>query len=485
MTETITRTESIQPQEAQQVLALARSSGIKMVDLRFVDLLGIWQHFTLPVQELSETLFTEGAFFDGSSVKGFQAINESDMLLIADASTAVVDPVLRIPTLSITCSVVDPFTKEPYSRDPRNIARKAEAHLARSGIATTSYFGPEAEFYIFNSLRFDQNSHSSYYFIDSDEGIWNSGAPPNGKPNLGYRARPKEGYFPVPPTDKLQDLRSEIVLRLIEAGIEVELHHHEVGSAGQAEIDLRFSTLTDMADRMMLYKYIVKNVCYQQGYTATFMPKPVFGDNGSGMHVHQSLWDENEPIFYDSDGYALLSDEARWYVGGLLAHTPALLALCAPTTNSYRRLVPGFEAPVNLVYSQRNRSACVRIPVSSNPKAKRIEYRAPDPSANPYLAFSALLMAGLDGIRNRIEPPAPMDMDLYELSAEEARNVASAPSSLGEVLNALEQDHEFLLVDDVFTPDVIEQWVTLKRERELEPMAQRPHPYEFYLYHDV
>jgi len=485
MTETITRTESIQPQEAKQVLALARSSGVKMVDLRFVDLLGIWQHFTLPVQELSETLFTEGAFFDGSSVKGFQAINESDMLLIPDASTAVVDPVLRVPTLSITCSVVDPFTKEPYSRDPRNIARKAEAHLANSGIATTSYFGPEAEFYIFNSLRFDGNSHSSYYFIDSDEGIWNSGAPPNGKPNLAYRPRPKEGYFPVPPTDKLQDLRSEIVLKLIEAGIEVELHHHEVGSAGQAEIDLRFSTLTNMADRMMLYKYIVKNVCYQQGYTATFMPKPVFGDNGSGMHVHQSLWDENEPIFYDSDGYALLSDQARWYVGGLLAHTPALLALCAPTTNSYRRLVPGFEAPVNLVYSQRNRSACVRIPVSSNPKAKRIEYRAPDPSANPYLAFSALLMAGLDGIRNRIEPPAPMDTDLYELSAEEAKNVASAPSSLGEVLNALEADHEFLLVDNVFTPDVIEQWVSLKRKRELEPMAQRPHPYEFSLYHDV
>jgi glutamine synthetase len=470
---------------ARHVVDMAANAGVKMVDLRFVDLLGIWQHFSLPVQALDEDLFTEGIGFDGSSVKGFQAINESDMLLLPDPTTAVVDPVLKVPTMSITCSVADPFTQEPYSRDPRNIARKAEEHLAASGIATTSYFGPEAEFYIFNSIRFDQTSHSGYYYIDSDEGIWNTGAENNGKPNLGFRPRYKEGYFPVPPTDKLQDLRSTITLKLIEAGVDVEVHHHEVGTAGQAEIDLRFNSLTKMADTMMMYKYVVKNVCYEHGYTATFMPKPIFGDNGSGMHVHQSLWKDGDPLFYDSDGYALLSDTARHYIGGLLAHTPALLAFAAPTTNSYRRLVPGFEAPVNLVYSQRNRSACVRIPVTSNPKAKRIEYRAPDPSANPYLTFAALLMAGLDGIRNRIEPPAPVDADLYELPPSEKSLIGSAPTSLAEVLDALEDDHEFLLVDDVFTPDVIEEWISLKRERELNAVALRPHPYEFFLYHDV
>jgi glutamine synthetase len=470
----------------QDVVESARASGVQMVDLRFVDLLGTWQHFSVPVSQLSEELFSEGVGFDGSSIRGFQRIHESDMLLIPDPETAVVDPVLAVPTMSLTCSVVDPLTREPYSRDPRHIARKAEDHLRSSGIATASYFGPEAEFYIFNNISFDQTSHSGYYHIDSDEGIWNSGLSPNGKPNLGYRPRYKEGYFPVPPTDKLQDLRSEIALALVEAGIEVEAHHHEVGTAGQAEIDLRFNSLTKMADQMMMYKYIVKNVCYQRGYTATFMPKPIFGDNGSGMHVHQSLWKDGEPLFYDADGYAGLSETARHYIGGLLAHAPALLALAAPTTNSYRRLVPGFEAPVNLIYSQRNRSACVRIPMySDSPQAKRVEFRAPDPSCNPYLAFAALLMAGLDGIRNEIEPLAPMDADLYELSAEEAAKIPSAPGSLGEAIAALERDHEFLLVDGVFTPDVIEAHIALKRERELEPMAARPHPYEFYLYHDA
>lgn len=490
MTDLLSRQEKVATvstgASAREVIAKAQAAGIKMVDLRFVDLLGTWQHFTMPVQQLSEDLFSEGAGFDGLSIRGFRAINESDMVLLPDAETAVVDPVLKVPTMSITCSIVDPLTRQPYTRDPRNIARKAEAHLARSGIATTSYFGPEAEFYIFNSIRFDQNSHSGYYFLDSDEGIWNSGAESNGKPNLGYRPRYKEGYFPVPPTDKLQDLRSEITLQLMAAGIEVEVHHHEVGTAGQTEIDMRFDTLTSMADSVMMYKYIVKNVCYQHGYSATFMPKPIFGDNGSGMHVHQSLWKDGANLFYDSDGYALLSDTARHYIGGLLAHTPALLAFAAPTTNSYRRLVPGFEAPVNLIYSQQNRSACIRIPMyNSSPKARRVEYRAPDPSANPYLAFSALLMAGLDGIRNQIEPPAPMDADLYELDPAEAARIASAPSSLAEALEALEHDHEFLLVEDVFTSDVIEEWIRLKRERELNAVALRPHPYEFHLYHDV
>ncbi len=466
------------------VIHRAREAGVQMVDVRFVDLPGTWQHFSMPVKQLSEELFREGIGFDGSSIRGFQAINESDMLLVADPATAFVDPCLQVPTLVLTCDVVDPMTGEPYSRDPRYVARKAEAYLKQTGIATTAYFGPEAEFYIFNSARFDQNAHEGYYHIDSEEGIWNSGS--NGTPNLAHRPRHKEGYFPVPPVDRLQDLRSKIVLALMAAGVDVEVHHHEVGTAGQTEIDMRFTTLTRMADQMMMYKYIVKNVCHQHGYTATFMPKPLFGDNGSGMHVHMSLWQDDANLFFEPKGYALLSDAARWYIGGLIKHSPAILAFAAPTTNSYRRLVPGYEAPINLVYSQRNRSAICRIPMySKSPKAKRVEYRAPDPSCNPYLTFAALLMAGLDGVKRKIEPPKPMDVDLYDLEPEERRHVKNTPGSLAESLAALEADHAFLLEGGVFTRDVIETWVAYKRTREIDPVALRPHPYEFFLYYDV
>src|SRR5215472_14563888 len=411
----VERTARTSPTE---VLEKARQAGIKVVDFRFVDLPGTWQHFSVPLSGFEEDVFSEGIGFDGSSIRGFQAINESDMLLIPDPDSATVDPVLQVPTLYLVCNVVDPITRQSYTRDPRHVAQKAEAHLVRSGVADVSYWGPEAEFYIFNSIRFDQNAFSGYYYIDSEEGIWNSGR--NSEPNLAFRPRHKEGYFPVPPTDKLQDLRSEIMLKLIEAGVPVEVQHHEVGTAGQAEIDMRFDSLTKMGDKMMVYKYVIKNVCAQHGYVATFMPKPLFMDNGSGMHVHQSLWKDGANLFADQSGYAGLSQTAIYYIGGLLKHAPALLALCAPTTNSYRRLVPGYEAPINLVYSRRNRSACVRIPMySTNPKAKRIEFRSPDPSANPYLAFSACLMAGLDGIKNKITPPAPVDKDIYELDGDE------------------------------------------------------------------
>src|SRR2546429_1104746 len=467
-----------------EVLQRARAAGVKVVDVRFVDLPGTWQHFSMPLSALDEDAFTEGLGFDGSSIRGFQAINEGDMLLIPDPYTATVDPVLHIPPLYLICDVVDPVTREPYSRDPRHIAKKAETYLPTTGIADVSYWGPEAEFYIFNSIRFDQNAFSGYYFIDSEEGIWNSGS--DSSSNLANRPRFKEGYFPVPPTDKLQDLRSEIMLKLIEAGVDVEVQHHEVGTAGQAEIDMWFQTLTRMADQMMVYKYIIKNVCHQHGYVATFMPKPLFQDNGSGMHVHQSLWKDGANVMYDEGGYALISESARWYIGGLLKHAPALLAFCAPTTNSYRRLVPGYEAPINLVYSQRNRSACVRIPVySTSPKSKRIEFRSPDATANPYLAFAAMLMAGLDGIQNKIEPPAPLDKDLYELEGQEKARIASVPGSLQEVLRALEADHEFLLKGDVFTQDLIDTWIEYKWTREVEPVALRPHPWEFFLYHDA
>src|SRR5438477_9821179 len=401
----------------REVLERAKAEGVEVVDVRYVDVTGTWQHVRLPLGELDEGSFSEGLGFDGSSIRGFQSIDESDMLLIPDPDSATIDPVLEHKTLFLICDVVDPITREPYSRDARLIAKKAEDYLRRSGIADVSYWGPEAEFYLFNSMRFDQNAHSGYYYIDSEEGIWNSGK--NSEPNLAFRPRHKEGYFPVPPTDKLQDLRSEIMLKLIDAGVRVEVQHHEVSTAGQAEIDMRFDTLTKMGDKMMVYKYIIKNIAAQNGYVATFMPKPLFMDNGSGMHVHQSLWKDGENLFADKAGYAGLSKMARHYIGGLLKHAPALLALAAPTTNSYRRLVPGFEAPINLVYSQRNRSACVRIPMySKNPKTKRIEFRAPDPTCNPYLTFAALLMAGLDGVINRIEPPAPIDEDIYELEGE-------------------------------------------------------------------
>lgn len=470
------------------VIGFARKAGVKIVDVRFVDMPGTWQHFSMPLQHFGEDAFEEGIGFDGSSIRGFQAINESDMLLFPDAGTAVIDPILEVPTLTIICDVADPITRQRYSRDPRNIAKKSEAYLLTTGIANKIFFGPEAEFFLFNDVRFDQGTNYGFYHLDSDEGIWNSGRQDNrgnGRPNLGYRPRLKEGYFPVPPTDKLQDLRSQITLKLIEAGVDVEVHHHEVATAGQCEIDMRFGTLTKMADSLMWYKYVIKNMAYQAGMTATFMPKPLFGDNGSGMHCHQSLWNDDKPLFYDANGYALLSDTARWYIGGLLKHAAALLAFCAPTTNSYRRLVPGFEAPVNLIYSARNRSAAVRIPTySNNPKARRIEFRCPDPAANPYLAFPAMLMAGLDGIQNKIEPPAPIDKDLYELEAEEAAHITSTPGSLNEVLVALEADHEFLLKGGVFTRDLIETYIDYKRTREFQPVSLRPHPYEFFLYYD-
>jgi len=466
------------------VIRRAKEAGVQIVDVRFTDLPGTWQHFSIPLKELEEDTFTDGLGFDGSSIRGFQAINESDMLLIPDPASAFVDTCLQVPTLSLTCDVVDPITREPYSRDPRYVARKAEAFLKQSGVATTAYFGPEAEFYIFNSVRFDQNAHEGYYHIDSEEGIWNSGA--NGTANLGHRPRHKEGYFPVPPTDRLQDLRSKIMLAMIASGIDVEVHHHEVGTAGQTEIDMRYSTLTRMADQVMMYKYIVKNVCNANGYTATFMPKPMFGDNGSGMHVHMSLWNGSNNLFFDKNGYALISDTARWYIGGLIKHAAALLAFAAPTTNSYRRLVPGYEAPINLIYSQRNRSAICRIPMySTSPKAKRLEFRAPDPSANPYLTFAALLMAGLDGIKNKIEPPKPMDVDLYELEPAERQHVKNTPGTLQESLAALQADHAFLLEGSVFTQDVIDTWLTMKKVKDVDAVALRPHPYEFFLYYDA
>jgi glutamine synthetase len=465
------------------VLDLAREAGVTMIDLRFTDLPGTWQHFSIPISEFGEALFVEGIGFDGSSIRGFQHIHESDMLLVPDPSSAFIDPILRTSTMALICDVVDPLTREPYSRDPRYVARKAEAYLPTTGVATTSYWGPEIEFYIFNSLRFDQNAHEGYYAIDSEEGIWNSGS--NGVANLAHRPRHKEGYFPVPPADRFQDLRSDMVAAMIASGIEVEVQHHEVGTAGQSEIDLRFGTLVATADKVLKYKYLAKNVAHRAGYVVTFMPKPMFGDNGSGMHTHQSLWDGELPLFYDKGGYALLSKTARHYIGGLLAHAASILAFAAPTTNSYRRLVPGYEAPINLVYSQRNRSACVRIPTYfDKPSARRLEFRSPDPSCNPYLSFAAQLMAGLDGVLNEIEPPEPVDKDLYELEGAERAAIRNVPGSLEEALDALEADHEYLLRGDVFTTDVIDVWLDLRRASAKE-VALRPHPYEFYLYSDV
>ena len=467
-----------------EVIALAKENDVKIVDLKFMDLPGMWQHFSIMAEELSEDLFEEGAGFDGSSIRGFQAINESDMLLFPDPSTALIDPVCKVPTLSITCNIKDPITLENYTRDVRHIAQKAEGYLQSTGIADISYWGPEAEFYLLNDIRYGQDQHSGFYSVDSVEGSWNSGREEN--PNLGYKPRYKEGYFPVPPSDTLQDLRSEICLKLMEAGVDVEVHHHEVGTAGQGEIDIRYGELTTTGDKIALYKYIIKNMARANNLVATFMPKPLFQDNGSGMHVHQSLWKDGKNIFYDPQGYSLLSDDALYYIGGLLTHARSLCAIIAPTTNSYKRLVPGYEAPVNIAYSQRNRSACVRIPVySKSEKAKRVEFRTPDPSCNPYLAFSALLMAGLDGIQNRIHPGDPLDKDLYDLEPEELADIESTPVSLGDSLDALEEDHEYLLKGDVFTQDVLDVWIDYKRENEVDAINMRPHPYEFYLYHDI
>ncbi len=467
----------------QTALDLAKEKGCQFVDLKFIDMPGTWQHYTLPISELTDDLFEEGNGFDGSSIRGFRPIHESDMLLIPDPSTAIVDPILQPATLSLICTVRDPVNGEDYDRDPRNIAKKAEAYLKSTGIADTSYWGPELEFFIFNSVRFDQNSHMGFYEIDSQEGIWNSGEE---GPNLGYRPRHKEGYFPVPPTDQLHDIRTKIALKMMEGGLKIEKHHHEVATGGQTEYGLLFDTLTRQGDNVMLYKYVAKNVAYQNNYTVTFMPKPLFQDNGSGMHVHQSLWKAGVNKFFDEKGYGGISETCKYYIGGLLKHSPALLAFCAPTTNSYRRLVPGYEAPINLVYSARNRSASIRIPLySKSPKAKRIEYRCPDSSCNPYLAFSAMLMAGLDGIKNKIDPGKPIDKDIYELEPAEKAKIKSTPGSLLEVLEALEKDHKWLLDGGVFTPDLIETWINYKKKNEFEAVALRPHPYEFHLYYDI
>jgi glutamine synthetase len=468
----------------KEVLELSKKNKVEIVDLKFCDLPGLWQHFSISTNELNSDLFEGGIGFDGSSIRGFQTIDESDMLLVPDPNSAVLDPFTHLPTLSLICNVRDPLTGQPYSRDPRYVAQKAEMHLKSTGIADTSYWGPEIEFYILDNVRFDQSYNYGFYYIDSEEGFWNSG---NGEgPNLGYKPRYKEGYFPVPPMDHLQDIRSEMLRTLEKCGIQVEVHHHEVGTAGQAEIDMHYSTLTRMADQVLMYKYVIKNVARRHGKTVTVMPKPIFQDNGSGMHTHQSLWKGNKNIFYDKKGYGLTSDTARYYIGGILKHADALCALIAPTTNSYRRLVPGYEAPINLVYSQRNRSACVRIPMyNTSEKAKRLEFRTPDPSCNPYYSFPAQLMAGLDGVRNKIEPPKPIDKDLYELSPEESAKVKSIPTSLEHALNALERDHDFLLKGDVFTKDVIETWLNYKRTKEIDAIRLRPHPHEFALYFDI
>ncbi len=467
----------------KEVLKLVDDQSIQFIDYKFQDFPGTWQHFSVPAHHLDADTFEDGIGFDGSSIRGWQAINESDMLVLPDPTTAFVDPFLKLPTLSLTCSILDPITKQPYTRDPRNVATKCVEYIKSTGIADTIHFGPEAEFFVFDHVRFSQEANYALYEVDSKEGIWNSDSD-DGCANLGHRPRHKEGYFPVPPTDSFQDMRSEMVATLLDVGVDVEAHHHEVSTGGQCEIDMRFAPLLRMADQLMIYKYIVKNVAHRHGKSATFMPKPIFGDNGSGMHVHSSLWKKDKPIFA-GDGYAGLSQTALHYIGGILKHAPALIAFCAPTTNSYKRLVPGYEAPVNLAYSQRNRSAALRIPMySPSPKAKRVEFRCPDASCNPYYAFSAIAMAGMDGILNKIDPGEPMDKDLYDLDPEEISNIPQVPGSLEGAIQALEDDHEFLLKGDVYTEDVVETWISYKREVEIDALRLRPHPYEFFLYYD-
>ncbi|GAA1008140.1 type I glutamate--ammonia ligase [Nocardiopsis tropica] len=472
----------------EELLDYLKKENVEYVDIRFCDLPGTMQHFSIPASAFDESVFEDGLAFDGSSIRGFQSIDESDMMLLPDVTTARIDPFRAAKTLNISFFVHDPFTREAYSRDPRNIARKAEEYLKSTGIADTCFFGAEAEFYIFDSVSYDSTINGSFYEVDSISGSWNTGrsVEEDGSPNLGYKVKTKGGYFPVAPYDHYVDLRDKISTNLQNAGFTLERGHHEVGTGGQAEINYKFDTLLHAADDVQLFKYIVKNTAWQEGKTVTFMPKPLFGDNGSGMHAHQSLWKDGKPLFYDEAGYGGLSDLARWYIGGILHHAPSLLAFTNPTINSYKRLVPGYEAPINLVYSQRNRSACVRIPITgNNPKAKRIEFRCPDPSANPYLAFSAMLMAGIDGIKNKIEPPEPVDKDLYELPPEEAKGIPQAPTQLADVIDRLEEDHEYLTAGGVFTEDLIETWIAYKREQEIAPVNLRPHPYEFQLYYDV
>jgi glutamine synthetase len=466
----------------KSVLELATQSGAKMVDIKFVDTFGTWQHFTLPMGELTEEVFTEGLGFDGSSIRGWKSIEASDMLALPDPATAFMDPFCAVPTLSLTCTIAETGTKESYSRDPRGIAQKAERYLLSTGLADQAFMGPEAEFFIFDNVQYDAKSNGTFYTVESTEAAWNTGR--DEMPNLGYKIRHKEGYFPVAPADTQQDIRTEMVLTMEQLGVSVEKQHHEVATAGQAEIDYRFNTLVTSADWMMVYKYVVKNVAKKHGKTACFMPKPLFGDNGSGMHTHQSLWKKGKPLFAGNE-YAGLSKMALYYIGGLLKHARALCALCNPTTNSYKRLVPGYEAPVNLAYSSRNRSAAIRIPTySDNPKTRRLEYRPPDPAANPYLAFAALLMAGLDGVLNKIDPGEPLDKNIYELPPEELKRVPNVAGSLGEALDCLQKDYEFLLKGDVFTMDFLDMWIATKR-KEHDALRLRPHPYEFFLYYDV
>jgi glutamine synthetase len=467
----------------KEVLDMAKENGVVVVDLRFMDFPGLWQHFTVPISELEESSFEDGFGFDGSSIRGWQPIHASDMLVVPDAATAKMDPFYEAPTLVLICNIVDPVTREAYTRDPRNIAQKADAYLKSSGIGDVAYFGPEAEFFIFDDIRFESTRFSSFYEIDSIEGNWNTGRDEG--PNLGYKPRPKEGYFPVPPMDKFQDLRTEMVLTLENLGIEIEAQHHEVATAGQAEIDMRFKPLLQMSDQLMWFKYVLKNVAYRHNHTVTFMPKPLFEDNGTGMHTHISIWKENQPLFA-GDKYAGISQEALYGIGGILKHCRALTAFTNPTTNSYKRLVPGFEAPVNLAYSSRNRSAAVRLPMySTSPKAKRLEFRTPDPSCNGYLAFSAMLMAVIDGIQNKIDPGDPLDKDIYNLPPEELAEIPSAPGSLDEAIEALKADQEFLAKGDVFTQDAIDMWIEYKTENEINDVKLRPHPHEFYLYYDI
>ena len=470
---------------ADEMFRYIEEEAVEFVDIRFCDLPGIMQHFTVPVSSFDASVLEDGLMFDGSSIRGFQAIHESDMALFPDVTTAYLDSFRERKTLCLNFFIHDPLTGEAYSRDPRNIARKAENYLKSTGIGDTAFFAPEAEFYVFDDVRFETKQNTGYYSIDSVAGAWNTGREEVGG-NKGYKVRYKGGYFPVSPVDHFADLRAEMSKALEAAGLLVERQHHEVGTAGQAEINYRYNSLLDAADDVMKFKYIIRNVAYQAGKTATFMPKPIFGDNGSGMHCHQSLWADGEPLFYDEAGYAGLSDMARYYIGGILRHAPSLLAFTNPTVNSYHRLVPGFEAPVNLVYSQRNRSACIRIPITgANPKAKRIEFRCPDPSANPYLAFSAMLLAGIDGIKNKIEPAEPIDKDLYELPPDEHADIDVVPTSLSAVMDTLEADHDFLLQGDVFTADLIETWIDYKHTNEILPIAARPHPHEFELYYDI
>ncbi|MFW6358672.1 MAG: type I glutamate--ammonia ligase [Chroococcales cyanobacterium] len=473
------------PETAQEVLRMIQDEDIKIIDLKFIDLPGIWQHFSIYRSELDEDSFTDGVPFDGSSIRGWKSINESDMMMVPDPTTAWIDPFMKEKTLSMICSIKEPRTGEFYDRDPRTVAQKAIDYLISSGIGDTAFFGPEAEFFVFDDVRFDQTYNEAFYHVDSIEGRWNSGREEAGG-NLGYKPRYKEGYFPTSPTDSLQDMRTEMLLTMADCGVPIEKHHHEVASGGQGELGFRFATMVKAADYLMTYKYVIKNVAKKYGRTVTFMPKPIFNDNGSGMHVHQSIWKDGQPLFWGEGDYANLSEIARHYIGGLLKHAPAVLAFSNPSTNSYKRLVPGFEAPVNLVYSQGNRSASVRIPLTgTNPKAKRLEFRCPDATCNPYLAFAAMLCAGLDGIKNKIEPQEPLDVDIYDLSPEELNKIPSTPSSLEAALEALEEDHQFLIDGGVFTQEFIYNWIEYKLDNEVNPLRLRPHPYEFALYYDA